>query len=151
MSKSKYEILGIDYQINPTANVKNLVKQFTDGRLIYRARYVKSDISLIDTINNRFTIYNAKLDDEYTFILSSDFDIYIKGIRLSSDIYRIEQSGENVVITFNENELDYNTFSLSDVVVFGKFSEINVNEVSVYLVTEQGDYLITDDNNYIII
>lgn len=151
MSKSKYEILGIDYQINPTVNVKNLVKQFTDGRLIYRARYVKSDISLIDTINNRFTIYNAKLDDEYTFILSSDFDIYIKGIRLSSDIYRIEQSGENVVITFNENELDYNTFSLSDVVVFGKFSEINVNEVSVYLVTEQGDYLITDDNNYIII
>lgn len=142
---------GINDEYKPAANVKNLIKEFTDGRLIYRARYVKSDINTIDEVNNTFTIYNAKLDDKHNFILSNDFDIYIKGIRLSSNIYTIEQSGENVVIKFKENELDYNTFSLSDVTVFGKFSEITVNGVSVYLLTEENDYLITDDNKLLII
>lgn len=142
---------GIKDEYRPAANVKNLIKQFADGRLIYRGRYVRAEINQINRTNNTFRIDNAKLDDKHVFIVSNDFDIYIKGIKVSSDIYTVAQSGEDVIITFTPGELDYDTFCAADVIVFGKFTEVNINEVTTYLLTEEINYLITEDNKLLII
>lgn len=142
---------GINDEYRPAFNVNNVVKQFADGRLIYRGRYVRAEINQINRTNNTFRIDNAKLDDKHVFIVPNDFDIYIKGIRVSSNIYTVAQSGENVVITFLPGELDYSTFCADDVVVFGKFAEVNIDEITTYLLTEETNYLITEDNKLLII
>jgi hypothetical protein len=148
---NKYEASGLEYSIDPSVNVKNLVKQFTDGRLIFNGRYVRADISLVNRSNNTFLIYRAKLDDKYTVPLSKDFDIYIHGLRVPFDIYTVAQVGQNVVITFKPDELDFDTFCADDIVVFGKFEKVNIDEVTVYLKTQENLYLLTEDDKLLII
>lgn len=142
---------GIKDEYAPAVNVKNLTKLFTEGKLQFSSRYVRAEINLINSVNNTFRIDNAKLDDKYTVPLSKDFDIYIKGLLLPFDIYTVVQSGEDVIITFTPGELDYDTFCADDVVVFGKFAEVNIGETTMYLLTEEVNYLITEDNKLLII
>ena len=130
---------------------KNLMNEFTTGRLKYNGRYIKAEINYINEEDNTFTIYNAKLDDKYFAVFSKDFEIYINGVIQSSDIYTIVQAGPNVVITFNENELNYSEFCADDVFVFGKFAEVDINEITTYLTTENNYYLLTEDEKLLII
>ena len=148
---NKYEAAGLEYNIDPSINVKNLVNQFVDGRFIYSGRYVKAEVNYINETNNTFTIYDAKLDDKHVVIFSKDFEIYINGVKVSSDIYTLAQVGQNVVFTFKENELNYDEFCADDVAIFGKFAAINIDKPTIYLLSEENNYIITEDEKLLII
>ena len=149
--KERKTPFGINDEYRPAVNVKNVVNEFTNCRLIYSVRYVKAEINYINETNNTFTIYNAKLDDKHVVVFPKDFEIYISGIKLSSDIYTVTQSGLNVVITFKENELNYSEFCADDVAVFGKFAAVDIDEITTYLTTENDYYLLTEDEKLLII
>jgi hypothetical protein len=78
-----------------------------------------------------------------------DFEIYVKGILISNDIYILKEVQNNIVISFSQSVIDFNNIQLSDIFVYGKF--VDVEEAYVYLTTEDGFYLITENEEYLIV
>lgn len=141
---------GIADTYRPAANVKRLTKNYTEGVLKSNGRYLKAEVNLINPSQNKFIVYNAVLDNKYTYVYPKDFEIYISGVKLSSDIYTVEQSGSHVQFTFTPGELDYDTFCADDIAIFGKFSQVDVNETTFYLMSENEYYITTEDNKLLI-
>lgn len=53
-------------------------------------------------------------------ITQSDFDVYINGVLVDKNIRTVSQSGSDVIVTFNTNELGYELSSIDQVIIVGK-------------------------------
>ena len=84
-------------------------------------------------LNKKFTFEEIKVD------LTSDYvDVYFQGIKKPSDTYTIVESGNNIVITFNQNiTLVPEEIVSTDFSVKGKLLDLQyITEDDLFLITE---------------
>lgn len=99
MSKIKPSIVT---PFNDRQRFKNLVQEVINDTTIFT--HIPDTISLngvlftLTLLNKKFTYENIKVDD-----LSDYVDIYLQGVKKTSDTYSVTESGNNIVIIFNQN------------------------------------------------
>lgn len=98
MSKIKPSIVT---PFNDRQRFKNLVQEVINDTTIFT--HIPDTISLngvlvtLTLLNKKFTFEDIKVDD-----LSDYVDIYLQGIKKTSDTYSVTESGNNIVIIFNQ-------------------------------------------------
>jgi hypothetical protein len=107
---------------NNRGRLKTLINEVIEDTSLYP--FVPDQLVLIDNVitlvlwNKKFMFEDMKVDNpkDYT-------DIYLQGIKQSSNIYDIGVNGENIVITFikaisyTQNELTTNDFLVKGKIV----------------------------------
>lgn len=113
---------------NPTKIVNNKVtiNDFRNEILKYSARYVSRAIDEFDNVANTLTIYNVKLDYGTEGPSPENFEVLVNGLHLPGN-YTIKEDGQNVVITFFDDYIDYDSLTENDIYVFGKLIEITLD------------------------
>lgn len=129
---------------NPTKIVNNKVtiNDFHTEILEYSARYLSRPIDEFDNVANTLTIYNVRLDYGTEGASPENFDVLLNGLHLPGD-YSIKEVGQNVVITFFDDYIDYDSLTNNDIYVFGKLVEITLaTEDYIGLLTENDENII---------
>ena len=122
---------------NDKQRFKNLVLEVINDTTIFT--HIPDYISLncvlftLTFLNKKFTFEEIKVD------LTSDYvDVYFQGIKKPSDTYTIVESGNNIVITFNQNiTLVPEEIVRTDFSVKGKLLDLQyITEDDLFLITE---------------
>ena len=101
MSKTRPNIVT---PFNDRERFKSLVQEVINDTTIFT--HIPDSISLDVTqklftlvlLNKKFTFEDIKVDD-----LSDYVDIYLQGIKKTSDTYSVTENGNNIIINFTEN------------------------------------------------
>jgi len=99
MTKVKPNIIT---PFNDRERFKNLVQEVINDTTIFT--HVPDSISLSGVLftvtlsNKKFTFEEIKVDE-----LSDYVDVYLQGIKKTSDSYSVTDNGTNIVIAFTEN------------------------------------------------
>lgn len=132
---------------NPTpikvVNNKTTISDFYQEILENSARYNQRVIDEFDNNTNTLTIYNVTLDYGTEGASPNNFEVLVFGLHIPGN-YKIEEVGNNVVITLNEEYIDYDNVTINDICVMGKL-------VDVPVATEDDSIIITEDGLDIII
>ena len=108
----------------------------------YSARYVSRPIDEFDNVSNTLTMYNVRLDYGTEGASPENFEVLINGLHLPGN-YDIKEVGQNVVITFFDDYIDYDSLTKNDIYVFGKLVEITLDtENYISLLTENDENII---------
>ena len=109
---------------NPTKLVNNKTKisDFYQEILENSARYNQRVIDEFDNNLNTLTIYNVTLDYGTEGASPNNFEVLVFGLHIPGN-YKIEEVGNNVVITLNEEYIDYDNVTINDIYVMGKLKE----------------------------
>ena len=81
--------------------IKDLVQEVINDTTIFT--HVPDSLSLngvlftLNLLNKKFTFEEIKVDN-----LSDYVDVYLQGIKKTSDTYSVTESGNNIIITFNQ-------------------------------------------------
>ena len=124
-------------------NNKTTISDFYQEILEHSARYVQRNVDVFDNNTNTLTIYNVSLDYGTEGASPNNFEILVFGLHIPGN-YKIEEVGNNVVITLNEEYIDYDNVTINDIYVMGKL-------VDVPVATEDDSIIITEDGLDIII
>ena len=123
-------------------NNKNIISNFHTEILQHSARYVGRNISEFDSINNKLIIYNVKTDYGTEGASPDNFEILVYGLHIPGN-YTIAESENNVIITLNDNYIDFNNVTLNDIYVIGKLVDIVLDtEDFIDLRTENDENII---------
>jgi hypothetical protein len=109
---------------NDRGRFKTLINEIIDDIVLY-PHNVDQIILLDDLItlvlwNKRFVVEEMKVDNpkDYT-------DVYLQGIKQSSNIYDIRANGDNIVITFGQKIVPFqNELTINDFLIKGKIVSI---------------------------
>jgi len=101
-------------------NNKQTIINFHDEIFKHSVRYVERKVNAFDNILNTLTIYNAFLDYGTEGANSDNFEIFVFGLQIPGD-YTIVEINNNVVITLNDEYIDFDSVTLDDIYVIGKF------------------------------
>ena len=109
---------------NQTKLVNNTTKisEFYQEILQNSARYNQRMIDEFDNNLNTLTIHNVSLDYGTEGASPNNFEILVFGLHIPGN-YTIEEVGNNVVITLNEEYIDYDNVTINDIYVMGKLKE----------------------------
>jgi hypothetical protein len=118
-------------------NNKNTISSFHQEILEHSARYVSRQIDTFDNSENTLTIYNVRLDYGTEGASSDNFEVLVYGLHIPGD-YTIKEAGNNVVITLNDEYIDFDSVTINDIYVIGKLLEIPI-------ATENDSIIITED------
>ena len=112
------------YNPNPIKLVNNKTKisEFYQEILENSARYNQRMIDAFDNTTNTLTIYNVSLDYGTEGASPNNFEVLVFGLHIPGN-YKIEEVGNNVVITLNEYYIDYDNVTVNDIYVMGKLKE----------------------------
>ena len=124
-------------------NNKTKISDFYQEILENSARYNQRIIDEFDNVKNTLTIHNVRLDYGTEGASPNNFEILVFGLHIPGN-YKIEEVGNNVVITLNEEYIDYDNVTINDIYVMGKL-------VDVPVATEDNSIIITEDSLDIII
>jgi len=124
-------------------NNKTKISEFYQEILENSARYNQRVIDEFDNNTNTLTIYNVTLDYGTEGASPNNFEVLVFGLHIPGN-YKIEEVGNNVVITLNEQYIDYDNVTINDIYVMGKL-------VDVPVATEDDSIIITEDGLDIII
>ena len=111
---------------NPTKliNNKSTISNFYKEILENSARYVKRSV---DSFNNdgfgTLTILNAALDYGTEGASADNFELLVYGLNIPGD-YSVKEVGNNVVVTLNDEYIDFDNVTLNDIYVIGKLKNI---------------------------
>ena len=110
---------------NPTklVNNKSTISNFHNEILIHSARYVRMGVDAFDNTANTLTIYNAQTDYWTEGASPDNFEIMVYGLHTPGN-FKVEDVGNNVVITLGDRYIDFDNVTLSDIYVFGKLISI---------------------------
>jgi len=125
---------------NPTKLVNNKTKisDFYQEILENSARYNQRMIDEFDNTTNTLTIYNVTLDYGTEGASPNNFEVLVFGLHIPGN-YKIEEVGNNVVITLNERYIDYDNVTINDIYVMGKLVDVPVaTEDDSIIITESG-------------
>ena len=109
---------------NDRGRFKTLINEIIDDIVLYPHNV--DQIILLDNLitlvlwNKRFVVEEMKVDNpkDYT-------DVYLQGIKQSSNIYDIRANGDNIVITFGQKIVPFqNELIINDFLVKGKIVSI---------------------------
>ena len=130
---------------NPTKLVNNKTKisDFYEEILENSARYNQRTIDEFDNVANTLTIHNVSLDYGTEGASPNNFEVLVFGLHIPGN-YKIEEVGNDVVITLNEQYIDYDNVTINDIYVMGKL-------VDVILDTEDYFDLRTENDENIIL
>jgi hypothetical protein len=130
---------------NPTKliNNKSTISNFYKEILETSARYVKRSV---DSFNNdgfgTLTILNAELDYGTEGASADNFELLVYGLNIPGD-YSVKEVGNNVVITLNDEYIDFDNVTLNDIYVIGKLKDIVIGtEFDTILSTENDEEII---------
>jgi hypothetical protein len=103
-------------------NNKTIISEFYQEILEHSARYVQRNIDTFDNNTNTLTIYSASLDYGTEGASPNNFEVLVFGLHIPGN-YIIKEVGNNVVITLNEQYIDYDNVTINDIYVMGKLKE----------------------------
>lgn len=101
-------------------NNKGKINSFYQEILQNSARYVSKKADSFDNIANTITINNVSLDYGTEGANSDNFELLVFGLHIPGD-YTVNEVGGNVVITLNNEYIDFDSVTLNDIYVIGKF------------------------------
>lgn len=101
-------------------NNKNKINNFYQEILQHSARMVERQIDAFDNIENTLTIYDVSLDYGTEGASSDNFEVLVYGLHIPGD-YTIKEIGNNVVIKLNDEYIDFDSVTINDIYVIGKF------------------------------
>ena len=101
-------------------NNKTTISSFHQEILQHSARYVTRIIDEFNNTENTLTIYNVALDYGTEGANSDNFEILVFGLHIPGD-YTIKEVGNNVVVTLNDEYIDFDNVTIDDIYVIGKF------------------------------
>jgi hypothetical protein len=110
--------------INPTKLINNkaTIIDFHQEILQYSARNIDRNIDEFDNNLNTLTIHSASLDYGTEGASPNNFEVLVFGLHIPGN-YTIKEVGNNVVITLNEQYIDYDNVTINDIYVMGKLKE----------------------------
>ncbi len=103
-------------------NNKTKISDFYQEILEHSARYVQRNVDVFDNNTNTLTIYNVSLDYGTEGASPNNFEVLVFGLHIPGN-YTIKEIGNNVVITLNEQYIDYDNVTINDIYVMGKLKE----------------------------
>ena len=119
-------------------NNKTKISEFYQEILENSARYNQRIIDEFDNNTNTLTIYNVTLDYGTEGASPNNFEVLVFGLHIPGN-YKIEEVGNNVVITLNEQYIDYDNVTINDIYVMGKLVDVPVaTEDDSIIITESG-------------
>lgn len=123
-------------------NNKTTISDFHQEILENSARYNQRVIDEFDNNTNTLTIYNVTLDYGTEGASPNNFEVLVFGLHIPGN-YKIEEVGNNVVITLNEEYIDYDNVTINDIYVMGKLKDIPIGtELDIVLSTENDEEII---------
>ena len=129
--------------VTKVVNNTNKINDFHQEIFEFSARYVKKQISSYNAQKSTFTLYNTILDYGTEGTTSENFEVIVKGLQLPSTIYKVEQFGNDVIITFSEILFSYDGLQTENVIGIGKFLDVGIEtENQIGLTTEDNEPLI---------
>ena len=110
--------------LNPikVVNNKTTISDFYQEILEHSARYIQRNVDVFDNNANTLTIYSASLDYGTEGASPNNFEVLVFGLHIPGN-YTIKEVGNNVVITLNEQYIDYDNVTINDIYVMGKLKE----------------------------
>jgi len=119
-------------------NNKTKISDFYQEILENSARYNQRVIDEFDNNTNTLTIYNVTLDYGTEGASPNNFEVLVFGLHIPGN-YTIKEVGNNVVITLNEQYIDYDNVTINDIYVMGKLVDVPVaTEDDSIIITESG-------------
>ena len=119
-------------------NNKTTISEFYQEILENSARINQRTIDAFDNAANTLTIYNVTLDYGTEGASPNNFEVLVFGLHIPGN-YKIEEVGNNVVITLNEQYIDYDNVTVNDIYVMGKLVDVPVaTEDDSIIITESG-------------
>ena len=103
-------------------NNKTTISDFHQEILEHSARYVQRNVDVFDNNTNTLTIHSASLDYGTEGASPNNFEVLVFGLHIPGN-YTIKEVGNNVVITLNEQYIDYDNVTINDIYVMGKLKE----------------------------
>ena len=123
-------------------NNKTTISDFHQEILEHSARYNQRIIDEFDNNLNTLTIYNVTLDYGTEGASPNNFEVLVFGLHIPGN-YTIKEVGNNVVITLNEEYIDYDNVTINDIYVMGKLKDIPIGtELDIVLSTENDEEII---------
>jgi hypothetical protein len=123
-------------------NNKTKISDFYQEILENSARYNQRVIDEFDNNANTLTIYNVTLDYGTEGASPNNFEVLVFGLHIPGN-YTIKEVGNNVVITLNEEYIDYDNVTINDIYVMGKLKDIPIGtELDIVLSTENDEEII---------
>ena len=123
-------------------NNKTKISDFYQEILENSARYNQRIIDEFDNVANTLTIYNVTLDYGTEGASPNNFEVLVFGLHIPGN-YKIEEVGNNVVITLNDEYIDYDNVTVNDIYVMGKLKDIPIGtELDIVLSTENDEEII---------
>ena len=104
-------------------NNKTKISDFYQEILENSAMYNQKVIDEFDNNTNTLTIYNVTLDYGTEGASPNNFEVLVFGLHIPGN-YKIEEVGNNVVITLNEYYIDYDNVTVNDIYVMGKLMDV---------------------------
>ncbi len=119
---TKYQSKVRSIQRNSSiVNNKTKIKDFHEEILQFGARYVSKKIDLFDNIDfGHLVILNATLDYGTDGAWADNFEVLVFGLHIPGD-YHVEQDGDNVRIILHDDYIDFDSVTVDDIYVIGKF------------------------------
>lgn len=108
---------------NPTKliNNKNKISDFHNEILKFSGRSIRKSIDVFDNTGfGTLTIYSASLDYGTEGASPENFEILVYGLHVPGH-YTVKEQNGNVVITLLDNYIDYDSVTVNDIYVIGKF------------------------------
>jgi hypothetical protein len=123
-------------------NNKTKISDFYQEILENSARYNQRVIDEFDNNTNTLTIYNVTLDYGTEGASPNNFEVLVFGLHIPGN-YTVKEVGNNVVITLNEQYIDYDNVTINDIYVMGKLKDIPIGtELDIVLSTENDEEII---------
>ena len=119
-------------------NNKTTISEFYQEILENSARINQRTIDAFDNAANTLTIYNVTLDYGTEGASPNNFEVLVFGLHIPGN-YTIKEVGNDVVITLNEQYIDYDNVTINDIYVMGKLVDVPVaTEDDSIIITESG-------------
>jgi hypothetical protein len=119
-------------------NNKSTINDFYLEILQNSARLLDRKIDVFDNTANTLTIYNVALDYGTEGASPDNFEILVYGLHIPGD-FTIKEIGNDVVITLNDDYIDFDSVTIDDIYVIGKLVDIPLSSEDNYnLTTEDG-------------
>jgi hypothetical protein len=123
-------------------NNKTKISDFYQEILENSARYNQRVIDEFDNNTNTLTIYNVTLDYGTEGASPNNFEVLVFGLHIPGN-YTIKEVGNDVVITLNEEYIDYDNVTINDIYVMGKLVDIELDtENDIDILTENDENII---------
>ena len=125
-----------------TINNKNTISEFHQEILEHSAMWIKIRVDKFDNIANTLTIYNIHTDYGTEGASPNNFEVMVFGLHIPGD-YSIKDTPNGVVITLNNQYIDFDNTSIDDIYVIGKLRYFNLDTENVLdIITESGEEII---------